>query len=62
MNQQWRKPSRCQNGECVEVAGLGPLVAVRDSNDPDGPRLVFGPGAWEAFVCGVKGSSSDGAA
>jgi len=29
-------------------------VAVRDSKDPDGPRLLVAPDEWRAFVAGVK--------
>ena len=43
------------NGNCVEVARPpGGQVLVRDSTDPDGPRLAFSPGHWAAFVRGVK--------
>lgn len=45
----WRKSSRCQNGECVEMAAPGPVL-VRDSKNPDGPRLAFTPAAWRAFL------------
>ena len=40
---QWRKSSRSgsQGGACVEVADLGNVVGVRDSKDPDGPKLAF---------------------
>ncbi|MEV6974726.1 DUF397 domain-containing protein [Kitasatospora sp. NPDC093806] len=27
--------------------------SVRDSKDPDGPRLRFAPAAWQAFVTAV---------
>jgi len=48
---QWRKSSRSSgNGACVEVADLHEAVAVRDSKDPDGPRLTFNRQAWTAFV------------
>jgi hypothetical protein len=58
---QWRKSSRSghQGGECVEVAGLAPVVAVRDSKDPDGPRLAFGTAAWRVFADRVKASEFD---
>jgi hypothetical protein len=50
----WRKSSY-SNGQanCVEVAHGGPVVAVRDSKNPDGPVLVFGAGEWRAFVAGI---------
>ncbi|TDC81627.1 DUF397 domain-containing protein [Actinomadura sp. 7K507] len=60
-NTQWRKSSRSahQGGECVEVAALAPAVAVRDSKDPDGPRLAFGAAAWRVFADRVKASEFD---
>jgi hypothetical protein len=56
MNLQWRKAtySSGNGGNCVEVAAAGRSIAVRDSKDPDGPRLVFGAPAWESFAAEVK--------
>jgi hypothetical protein len=54
---QWRKSTRSNGGEgaCVEVAdNLPDLVAVRDSKDPAGPKLIFGPAAWRNFTRSVK--------
>jgi hypothetical protein len=53
----WRKASYsgANGGGCVEVAATPPaLVAVRDSKDPDGPRLAFTPAGWQAFTRQVK--------
>lgn len=53
----WRKASYSgtNGGGCVEVAsGLPRIVAVRDSKDPDGPRLVFTTADWQAFTGQVK--------
>ncbi|OWV07402.1 DUF397 domain-containing protein [Micromonospora wenchangensis] len=53
---RWRKSSRSngQGGACVEVAdNLSGVVAVRDSKDPEGPVLAFGPDTWREFVAGV---------
>lgn len=50
---RWRKSSKSGNngGACVEVAANLPgVVGVRDSKDPQGPALVFGPAAWRTFV------------
>lgn len=50
---RWRKASRSTDtgGNCVEVAdNLPGQVLVRDSKDPAGPALAFGPRAWRAFV------------
>ncbi|MDG4767375.1 DUF397 domain-containing protein [Solwaraspora sp. WMMD406] len=45
----WRKSRRCEATTCVEVAGIGPMVGVRDSTDPD-VHLEFSAPAWTAFV------------
>ncbi|MFJ3928688.1 DUF397 domain-containing protein [Streptomyces sp. NPDC090029] len=52
----WRKSSYSGNesGSCVEVLDGHPSgVPVRDSKHPDGPALIFPPGAWSAFVRSV---------
>jgi len=56
MNIQWRKAtySSGNGGNCIEVAAADHVVAVRDSNDPDGPRLAFRPQAWKAFTAKLK--------
>jgi len=53
----WRKSTYSNNGgACVEVADAAPdLVAVRDSKDPDGPKLAFTPVQWTAFTTTIKG-------
>lgn len=68
---RWQKSSFSGNngGNCVEVAqlenavdGVHPkvdrsdLIAVRDSKNPDGPKLFFNPAEWDAFLNGVKAS------
>jgi len=52
----WRKSARSNNGgACVEVAtNLPGVVAIRDSKDPDGPKLIFTPAEWRAFVGAVR--------
>jgi Domain of unknown function (DUF397) len=52
----WRRTSfSSSNGQnCVEVAALPLSVAVRDSKNPDGPKLTFTPAKWRAFTNGVK--------
>ena len=45
--------------ECVEVAFVDGVVAVRDSHDPDGPALVFTHGEWNAFTKGAKEGQFD---
>lgn len=57
----WRTSSHSDQhgGECVEVAALAPAVAVRDSKDPDGPRLAFGSAVWRTFAARVKACEFD---
>ncbi|MEU0516843.1 DUF397 domain-containing protein [Streptosporangium sp. NPDC006007] len=63
----WRKAalSSDNGGNCVEVAvveaigaghkaGLGSLYVLRDSKNPEGPKLFFTRSEWDAFVGGVK--------
>lgn len=44
---------------CVEIAHVDGLTAVRDSKDRSQPALVFTPGEWAAFVAGVKDGEFD---
>ena len=47
----WRKSSYSGNsGNCVEVANLGHAVAVRDSKDPNGPKLILTLDGWLTFA------------
>lgn len=63
----WHKASLSGDtgGNCVEVAvvdapgvghkaGLGSLHVLRDSKNPEGPKLFFTQSEWDAFVGGVK--------
>ncbi|MGW4470994.1 DUF397 domain-containing protein [Nonomuraea sp. NPDC004354] len=70
----WRKARRSggNGGDCVEVAvldtpgdgaahkpGQDRLFVLRDSKDPDGPRLFFTEAEWEAFRLGMKDGEFD---
>ncbi len=51
----WKKSSYSGgNGSCVEVANLGEHIAVRDSKDRSGPKLVVTGETWRAFLDEVK--------
>jgi hypothetical protein len=52
----WRKSSYSgsNSGNCTEVATTPGAVLVRDSKDPGGPVLAFGPTAWATFAARVK--------
>jgi hypothetical protein len=52
----WRKSTHSNNGgACVEVAtNLPGIVAVRDSKDSGGPKLIVSPDEWVAFAAGVR--------
>ncbi|MFH0178198.1 DUF397 domain-containing protein [Streptomyces cacaoi] len=48
----WRKStySGGEGGECLEVAVCPRTIHVRDSKNPDGPRLSLATGAWAEFL------------
>jgi hypothetical protein len=58
---RWFKSTRSgpNSDNCVEVAFVGPAIAVRDSKDPEGPALVFTEAEWDAFVGGAKDGEFD---
>lgn len=53
----WRKSSYSSSTgqNCVEVAtNLPRIVAVRDSKNPDGPRLLVSSAQWRSFTRYLK--------
>ncbi|GAA0563393.1 DUF397 domain-containing protein [Actinomadura livida] len=52
----WRKSSRSSGngGACVEVADLASGIGLRDSKNPDGPKLVVSRDAFAALVANLK--------
>lgn len=55
----WRRAGACAESSCVEVAGLGGEIGVRDSKRPDVAPLVFSRAEWLAFVDGVRRGDFD---
>ncbi len=49
---EWQKSSySSQSGNCVEVArNLPGLVAIRDSKEPGGAKLVVSQETWRVFI------------
>lgn len=58
----WRKSSYSANGRgnCVEVGASGHGAFVRDSKDPDGPRLAFTAAEWNTFTRKLKTGGFNG--
>jgi hypothetical protein len=55
-NLKWRKAS-CSGstgGQCVEVAALPDGIALRDSKDPDGPKLHLNHNAFATLLTHTK--------
>ncbi|KUP97749.1 DUF397 domain-containing protein [Thermobifida cellulosilytica] len=52
----WHKSSYSNEsgGDCVEVAETPRAVLVRDTRHRDLGHLEFSPGAWAAFLVGLK--------
>jgi hypothetical protein len=52
----WRKSSYSANGgeACVETAGGGSTVLVRDTTDRDGGTLAFTAAAWAKFTASLR--------
>ncbi|MGI8336789.1 DUF397 domain-containing protein [Actinomadura scrupuli] len=58
----WRKSSHSGedvNTECVEVADLSPVLAVRDSKNPGGPLLTFHRHEFRHLLAQVKSGRLD---
>ncbi|TYB49635.1 DUF397 domain-containing protein [Actinomadura chibensis] len=58
----WRKSSRSQGGgqlECVEVSTNTRTRLVRDSKDPEGPRLALEPAVLATLLGQIKAGEFD---
>ncbi|XVQ09887.1 DUF397 domain-containing protein [Spirillospora sp. CA-255316] len=54
---QWRKASRSgsNGGHCVEVASTPSTILIRDSKDPEGPKLPITRQDFRRFTDAIKG-------
>jgi predicted secreted Zn-dependent protease len=55
----WRKSSRSEEANCVEVAISPADVLVRHSQDHPGKILRFTYSEWHAFLAGVRNNEFD---
>ncbi|NVI92400.1 DUF397 domain-containing protein [Actinomadura sp. BRA 177] len=53
---KWRKATRSsdQGDNCVEVAGIPHSVALRDSKDPHGPKILVNREDFRRFTETLK--------
>jgi hypothetical protein len=54
----WRKPSRCDLGECVEVRQQGALVMMRESARPEA-IIYIEASSWRAFSAAIRAGEFD---
>lgn len=49
---RWRKASRssASGSDCVELAHASGVIAIRDSKDPDGPKLLLNRTGWQELT------------
>lgn len=59
LTEVWRKSTRSQDTNCVEVAYIGDRVRVRDTKDQDCLELAVAPAQWLEFVAGIKAGEFD---
>lgn len=53
----WAKSSysTADGPDCVEVAAIPDRVLIRDSKNPQGPRLALTPTTWTSFLSYASG-------
>ncbi|GAA1588274.1 DUF397 domain-containing protein [Actinomadura kijaniata] len=54
---QWRKSSHSgdNQGDCIELANVPGVVAIRDSKSPDGPVLLIERHEFRRITATIKG-------
>jgi hypothetical protein len=56
---EWFKSSYSDSSnpsDCVEIATTPATIHIRDSKNPQGPRLALAPTAWADFVTFASGN------
>lgn len=58
---RWRKASRssASGSDCVELAHAPGAIAVRDSKNPDGPKLLLDRTTWRELTDRVSRGDLD---
>jgi hypothetical protein len=54
----WQRSTKCEQGACVEVSGLGETVGLRNSTLPE-VTISFPVHSWRQFVAGVRAGEFD---
>ncbi|WP_121433392.1 DUF397 domain-containing protein [Actinomadura pelletieri] len=52
----WRKARKTteNGGNCVEIASVSGTIAIRDSKNPDGPRLTINHNDFRRLIKTIK--------
>ncbi|MFF5112044.1 DUF397 domain-containing protein [Streptosporangium sp. NPDC000509] len=59
-DQNWITSSYSGSGQqCVQMKPMPSGVAIRDSKNPEGPRLLCTPDAWRSLVTEARNGSYD---
>jgi hypothetical protein len=57
---RWRTSSHSgQTGNCVELAYLNTVIAIRDSKNPESSHLRLSPAEWAALARRIKSGNFD---
>jgi hypothetical protein len=56
---EWRKSSLSGPSGCIEVARIGNVIHVRESEDNSGTELIIPAHSWSRFLGGIKRGDFD---
>jgi Domain of unknown function (DUF397) len=54
----WQRSTKCESSGCVEVAGLGESVGLRNSTLPE-VAITFPVTTWRDFIASVRAGEFD---